>query len=100
MMMAHKKVFIRAEQPNDADNVYRLHYGAFGGREDESRLVERIRASEGYIPELSLIAAEEDGRAVGHALFSKAELADCVYAFTGFCFCCFSGVRRRKEKRR
>lgn len=71
-----KEVIIRAEQPTDAESVFRLQIEAFGGREEESKMAERVRASEGYIPELSLIAIEKDGSLIGHALFSKAEVVD------------------------
>lgn len=64
---------IRTEQLSDYGEVFNLNYLAFGNREDESRLIERIRLSEGFIPELSLIAEEND-QLVGHALFSKAEI--------------------------
>ncbi|GLX68004.1 GNAT family N-acetyltransferase [Paenibacillus glycanilyticus] len=67
---------IRAEQPNDAESVYRIHYEAFGEREEESKMAERVRASKGYIPELSLIATDRNGSVIGHALFSQAEVVD------------------------
>lgn len=66
---------IRTERPTDYDEVFRLHFKAFGHRENESRLIERIRASDRFLPDISLVA-EENGQVVGHALFSKAELAD------------------------
>lgn len=66
---------IKTEMHQDYEEVYQLNVQAFDHREDESKLIERIRASEGFIPELSLVA-EEDGRIVGHALFSKAEIMD------------------------
>lgn len=66
---------IRTERLSDFAQVFTLNDLAFGNREDESRLVERIRASEGFIPELSLVA-EENGQIVGHALFSKADLIE------------------------
>ena len=53
--------------------VFELNYVAFGNREDESKLIERIRISEGFIPEFSLIA-ENDGEIVGHILLSKAKV--------------------------
>lgn len=66
---------IRTERPNDYEQVFQLNVRAFDNRVDESKLIERIRASAGFIPELSLVA-EENGRIVGHALFSKAEVTD------------------------
>lgn len=41
---------------------------AFGG-EDEPRLIENLRRSNDFIPELSLVAIEDE-RVVGHVLFS------------------------------
>ncbi|WP_369009677.1 GNAT family N-acetyltransferase, partial [Lysinibacillus sp. GbtcB16] len=62
-------MIIRTETSSDYEEVFQLNHAAFGHREDESRLVERIRQSEGFVPELSLVA-EDNGRVVGHALFS------------------------------
>lgn len=66
---------IRTETNGDIEAVRQVHLAAFGGREDESRLADRIRESAGFVPELSLVA-EADGRVVGHMLISKAELVD------------------------
>ncbi|MDG0811069.1 GNAT family N-acetyltransferase [Cohnella rhizosphaerae] len=68
-------VRIRTETNEDIDAVRQIHLAAFGGREDESRLADRIRESAGFVPELSLVA-EADVRVVGHMLISKAELVD------------------------
>jgi putative acetyltransferase len=61
-------VEIRRERDEDIPAIDKIHRVAFGG-ETEPRLVEAIRASEGFIPELSLVA-EVDGKVVGHILFS------------------------------
>ncbi|MCI3922152.1 N-acetyltransferase [Paenibacillus sp. TRM 82003] len=68
-------MIIRTEEIKDYPDVYALNHEAFGGRDDESRLIERIRRSEFFIPELSLVA-EADGRIVGHILLSKASIVD------------------------
>jgi putative acetyltransferase len=65
----------RTERVSDYDEVFQLNYLAFKNREDESRLIERIRLSEQFIPKLSLVS-EENNHIVGHALFSKAEVID------------------------
>jgi putative acetyltransferase len=64
-------MIIRTETNSDFDDVFQLNYQAFGNREDESRLIERIRSSEQFIPELSIVA-EIDNEIVGHVLLSKA----------------------------
>ncbi|WP_042204493.1 GNAT family N-acetyltransferase [Paenibacillus camerounensis] len=68
-------MIIRSEQLSDYAEVFKLNYLAFGNREDESKLIESIRLSDGFIPELSIVA-EENEQIVGHALFSKAEIVD------------------------
>jgi len=68
-------MIIRTEEIKDYPDVYALNYEAFGGRADESRLIERIRKSEFFLPELSIVA-EAGGRLVGHILLSKANIVD------------------------
>lgn len=68
-------MIIRSEQISDYKDVYHLNFKAFGEREDESQLVERIRNSDGFIPELSMVA-EQDEKIVGHLLISKATIID------------------------
>jgi putative acetyltransferase len=73
-------MLLRTETPKDYDHVYQLNIAAFGNREDESKLIERIRLSEEFIPELSIIA-DNQGEIVGHILLSKAKVvqADEIY---------------------
>lgn len=70
-----KMMEIRTEKASDYDDIFQLHYLAFGNRDKESKLNERIRLSEQFVPDLALVAEEND-RVVGHALFSKAEIVD------------------------
>ncbi len=65
---------IRAERPNDRDGIAEVVESAFGSAA-EARLVEAIRASGCYIPELSLVA-EVEGCVVGHVMISFAVLLD------------------------
>jgi putative acetyltransferase len=65
---------IRAEQPNDFDAIAEVVAAAFNSR-PHARLVENIRASPHYLPELSLVA-ERDGRIVGHVMISYSKLRD------------------------
>lgn len=66
------KIDIRAEQAQDIPAVYSLHAAAFG-QENESRLVNLLRESEHYIPELSLVAVL-NGTIIGHILFTKLKI--------------------------
>lgn len=59
---------IRVEQPSDYAAIDEVHEMAFS-RPDEGILVDKIRKSDTYIPELSFVALI-DGKIVGHVLFS------------------------------
>lgn len=63
---------IRQEQKSDHKKVYEINKQAFN-QEDESKLIEKIRVGENFVPELSLVA-ELDGEIVGHILFSKIKI--------------------------
>jgi len=64
---------IRTEEVKDYPEVYTLNYEAFGGRDDESKLIEKIRQSKFFVPELSLVA-ELEGKIVGNIVLSKASV--------------------------
>ncbi|HET6871989.1 MAG TPA: N-acetyltransferase [Sporolactobacillaceae bacterium] len=49
-------------------NDLAFHYG------DESKLVDNVRESDRYIPELSIIAVTEDNKVIGHILFSVIDI--------------------------
>ena len=61
---------IRPESPEDHDAIRRLVAAAFQS-EAEAALVDRIRASREYVPEMALVA-EADGEIVGHVMISHA----------------------------
>jgi putative acetyltransferase len=63
---------IRPETEADHAAVADLTAAAFG-QQDEARLVEAIRASAEFVPELTLVAVDE-GRVVGHVMFSYSAL--------------------------
>lgn len=67
-------VTIRPEQPGDFDAIRQVVVAAFGSAA-EGDLVDNIRASEHYIPQLSLVA-EVDGEVVGHVMISGVHLVD------------------------
>lgn len=70
---------IRKETAADYKAVYALVEAAFQTAEhadgDEQDLVERLRKSATFIPELSLVA-EDDGIVVGYILFTKNKIGD------------------------
>jgi len=65
-------ITIRSEKPEDFATIYEINKKAFNG-EVEARLIDKIRQSENFIPELSLIALKDD-KIVGHILFSKIKI--------------------------
>ena len=66
---------IRQERQEDYDAVYQIIKEAFANAEHRDGngqdLVAALRKSKAFIPELSLVAVEDD-RIVGHILFTKA----------------------------
>jgi putative acetyltransferase len=63
---------IRHEKIQDYPRIAEINTLAFGG-DKEAKLVEIIRSSHGYIPELSLVAEIED-TVVGYIMFSYIKL--------------------------
>ena len=63
---------VRPEKAEDIGAIRKLNKKAFKGN-DESKLIDAIRGSDGFIPGLSL-AAEKDGKIVGHILFSPVKI--------------------------
>lgn len=71
------KITIRQEHHNDHKTVFKLIQTAFAEAEfsnhREQFLVERLRNSPAFIPELSLVA-EKDGDLVGHILLTRIHI--------------------------
>ncbi len=65
-------MIIRQEKPEDYEAIRVLLCTAFEG-DGEARLVEALRDSAEYIPDLSLVA-EEEGALMGHILLSRIEI--------------------------
>lgn len=65
-------ITIRKEEEKDYKQIYEVNKLAFQ-QEYESKLIEKIRKSENFIPELSIVAQIDD-RIVGHILFSKIKI--------------------------
>ncbi len=71
-MASHPRFVVRPESASDHDEIAEVVTAAFGSPA-EARLVEAIRASPGYIPELALVATL-DGTVVGHVMVSRCDL--------------------------
>lgn len=67
---------IRPENKDDKVDIFNLNNHAFG-RNNEALLIEKLRDSDRYLPELSLVA-ELEGNIVGHILFSKVLVGEHV----------------------
>jgi putative acetyltransferase len=67
-------VTIRPEKPADRNAIAEVVRAAFGS-DAEARLVDAIRASDEFVPALSLVAVS-DGRIVGHVMVSHVGLHD------------------------
>jgi putative acetyltransferase len=65
-------VIIRAETPADHEHIRRINDEAFGST-IEAKLVDAIRASDRFVPDLSLLAVSE-GQSLGHVISSYVDL--------------------------
>lgn len=79
--MSNDNITIRPEQPEDYAQIRRLVKEAFAEAEhtdgDEHNLIDRLRKSDEYIPELSLVAWK-DGRPAGYIMFSQLHIGEHV----------------------
>ncbi len=70
---------IRQEEPKDYAQIREMVKAAFKGAEhtdgNEYNLVDKLRASDGFIKELALIAQENE-EIIGHIMFSKAIIGE------------------------
>lgn len=65
-------MIIRAEQASDRAVIREVNVQAFG-RDNEARLIDLLRSSPAFIPELSLVAIDTP-QLVGHILFSRIHI--------------------------
>ncbi|MFC3199477.1 GNAT family N-acetyltransferase [Parapedobacter deserti] len=70
--MTSNNILIRQEKPNDYPQVFLVHELAFD-RTDEAKLVNSLRKSNRFIPELSLVA-EINKEIIGHIVYTKIEI--------------------------
>lgn len=72
--MKNKKIEIRKETINDYPAVYTINSTAFN-RKDEARLTDRLRLSDAFVPELSLVATL-DNKIIGAIVFTEIHVVD------------------------
>ncbi len=68
------RVTVRVERSEDHRAVHALNERAFG-RPNEADLVDCLRRSNAFVPGLSLVAEDLEGRVVGHLMLSYVVLA-------------------------
>jgi putative acetyltransferase len=69
-------VIIRAETPADHADIRRINDEAFGDPID-AQLIDMIRASDRFVPELSLVAVSQ-GQSLGHVISSYVDIVQPV----------------------
>lgn len=75
-------MLIRRESPADIGAVRAVHAAAFlpfappGGTPVEPALLDALRADEGWLPRLSLVAEDPTGEIVGHVVCTRGHVGD------------------------
>ncbi|MFJ9772202.1 GNAT family N-acetyltransferase [Kitasatospora sp. NPDC101157] len=69
------QITTRVECPEDAPATRRVHMAAFPGP-DEADLVDALRRDPAWLPGLSLVAVDDVGLVVGHALLTRLRVGD------------------------
>ena len=88
-------MIIRPETPADFATISRVVAAAFG-RSNEARLVERLRQTPNYVPQLALVA-EENSAVVGHVMFTYVTLQDDAAARRVLCLAPLSVTPERQK---
>ncbi|SDN37885.1 GNAT family N-acetyltransferase [Bacillus sp. OK048] len=95
-------IFIKQEIPDDYKTTEKVVKRAFLHEEysdkKEHILVNRIRKSESFIPELSFVALNQDNEMVGHVLLSKIKIVDGDNAFDSLALAPVSVVPEQQKK--
>ncbi len=77
-------MIIRQEQPSDYDEVYELVKKAFATSTNEGEwdYLNEVRKKGTFIPELSLVAENDDGQLVGQIVLYKTEITTSAGVYT------------------
>ncbi|PWU53034.1 GNAT family N-acetyltransferase [Micromonospora sp. S4605] len=74
-------MLIRRETADDVEAVRAVHTAAFAKADQpgavpvETTLVDALRADDGWLPALSLVATDPDGQVVGHVVCTRGRVA-------------------------
>jgi putative acetyltransferase len=85
---------LRAEEPADRDAIAAVTAAAFG-KQREARMVDAIRSSDAFVPELSLVA-ELAGEIVGHLMLSYVGLEGSARRVLELCPMSIEPERQRR----
>ncbi|MCX2730981.1 N-acetyltransferase [Saccharopolyspora sp. NFXS83] len=73
-------MLLRRERASDAEAVRAVHRDAFATEEGttpvEVGLVDALRADDGWIPALSIVAVERGGEVIGHVVATRGHVGD------------------------
>jgi hypothetical protein len=67
-------VRLRPEERQDFDALRELHRRAFAPSEFEADVVDALRAAHAHVPDLCLVATEDDDTIRGHVMLSHARI--------------------------
>ncbi len=71
-------ILVRRETATDVDAIRAVHTAAFaqpGQPPVEAQLVDALRACDGWLPALSMVATDPDGQVLGHVVCTRARVA-------------------------
>ncbi|MGM9987977.1 MAG: GNAT family N-acetyltransferase [Bacillaceae bacterium] len=94
-------IVLRQEKPSDFIEIRNVTIDAFENMEfsdhQEHELVEKIRQSSAYIPELSIVA-QEDKKIVGHIMYSKIRIVNEVKSIPSLALAPVSVIPSHQKK--
>ena len=67
---------LRPEEPRDFDAIRALDLAAFAPSELEADIADGLRAADDHVPDLCLVAVEDDDDRPGHVMLSRAHVGE------------------------